>query len=289
MRYLLNYLKLIRIHHYLKNILVFLAIIFSGNLIQGEMVFKSIMGFLAFCFSASIVYIFNDIKDIEKDRSHPIKRNRPLAANTITIPQANITIVFLVLGIIIFLISGKILNYKAIVILSLYIIINIFYSMGLKEIPLVDIFILVFGFLLRVIFGSIIINTPISGWLYLTVMSISFFLGLGKRRNEVKKQGTESRTVLKYYSKDFLDKNMYMFLSMTIIFYSLWCVDQWTILRLGKEVIFTIPLVIFICMKYSLNIEGDSFGDPVDVLLKDKLLCILVVMYGILSLGIIYF
>ena len=154
-----------------------------------------------------------------------------------------------------------------------------------------DIAILVSGFLLRVLYGSEIMGIEISNWLYLTVISMSFYLGLGKRRNELVKstEGT-TRKVLQFYNHSFLDKNMYMCLALTITFYSLWSVDPLTISRIGNSNLFwTVPLVILICMKYSLTIEGNSDGDPVEVVFRDKTLLALILFFGVITMGIIYF
>ena len=159
------------------------------------------------------------------------------------------------------------------------------YTMKLKNIPLLDVTILALGFLIRVLYGGALINVEVSSWLFLTVLSISFYLGLGKRRNELKVQEKvgNTRNVLKYYNKEFLDKNMYMCLCMTIIFYSLWCQD------LNYEyIMWTVPLVILICMKYSLNIESNSSGDPVEVVFKDKVLIVLGLVYALSLIIILY-
>jgi len=175
------------------------------------------------------------------------------------------------------------------IIIITYILLNIFYSLGLKNIPLLDIVILVSGFLLRVLYGSEISSIAISSWLYLTVISMSFYLALGKRRNEIKKYGN-IRKVSQFYNQNFLDRNMYMCSGLTITFYALWCVDPATIaMHSTKNIIWTVVLVIIICMKYSLQVEGDSHGDPVDILLGDKTLLGLVVSYAVIVFIIIYF
>ena len=146
-----------------------------------------------------------------------------------------------------------------------------------------DIVILVSGFLIRVIYGGLIVNVEVSGWLYLTVMSAAFFFALGKRRNEIGvNDGT--RDVLKFYSREFLDKNMYVFLALLNTFYALWCLDS-----VNKDrLIWTVPIVLIICMKYSMDIEGDSDGDPIEVLFHDKALLILCAFYAAVLLAIIY-
>ena len=138
--------------------------------------------------------------------------------------------------------------------------------------------------------GFNVTGIEISKWLYLTIIAMSFYLGLGKRRNELLKQKGNSRKVLKYYNQGFLDKNMYMCLALTIAFYSLWSVDPITIERVSNtDLVWTVPFVILICMKYSLNIEGNSDGDPVEVVLKDKALLAMLAIYGVITVGIIYF
>lgn len=155
-------------------------------------------------------------------------------------------------------------------ILAIYFIINIAYSAGLKNVPLLDIVIIVSGFMLRVLFGGSIAHVDISYWMYLTVLSMSFFLALGKRRNEMIKVGNTARNVLKHYTIEFLDKIMYLCLGLTIVFYSLWTVSSSVVAQNGEYMIWTVPIVLLITMKYSMIIEGDSFGDPADVFFQIK-------------------
>ena len=284
-----NYLKLMRVHHYLKNVLIFLPLVFSQNLFNIDLLSKTIFGFLSFSILSSIFYVINDIQDVEKDRQHPTKCNRPIASGKISIKQGYIlAVIIAVVGIVLnYLACGS--NIKAWIFVILYVGLNFAYSMGLKNVPIVDITILVSGFLFRVLYGAAITSIDVSNWLYLTVIAMSFYLGLGKRRNELKTQGSKSRKVLKYYNHDFLDKNMYMCLGLTIVFYSLWCVDPSTISRYSNtNLVWTVPLVMIICMKYSLNVEGESDGDPISVILKDKKLIGLALLYIIIVLLIIY-
>jgi 4-hydroxybenzoate polyprenyltransferase len=284
-----KYLKLMRVHHYLKNVLIFLPLIFSQNLFDENLFKKTVFGLLSFSILSSIVYVINDIQDVEKDRRHSTKCKRPIASGAVSVKSAYILIVIIsIIGIILnYLACG--LSFKAWALVIMYIGFNFAYSMGFKNLPIIDITILVSGFLLRVLYGSAITNIEVSKWLYLTVIAMSFYLGLGKRRNELKTEGSKTRKVLKYYNHDFLDKNMYMCLGLTIVFYSLWCVDPITIQRYSNSnIVWTVPLVMLICMKYSLNIEGDSDGDPVSVLLRDKILIGMVLLYALILLFIIY-
>ncbi len=283
-----DYLKLMRVKHYIKNFLIFAVIIFSSNLFNLNMLFTNILNFVSFSLTCSIVYTINDIFDIEKDKKHPTKKNRPLASGKISKRNAYIfvLILFSFSSIINFLpcIFNK--DYSLLftyLCLYGYLIMNILYSIKLKHVPIVDIFILTLGFLIRVVYGSVSIGVSISNWMYLTVLAVSFYAALGKRRNEYIKNGSKSREVLKYYNKDYLNKFMNTFLTAAIVFYSLWANNMNSVFFL-----ISILFVIFILMRYSLIVEGDSFGDPVDVVLNDKLLFFSIITYGLYMGGVLY-
>ncbi len=283
-----KYFTLMRIKHYMKNILIFSVIIFSNNLFNTKMLFTNVFNFLAFSFMSSVIYIFNDICDMDKDKLHPIKKKRPLASGEIKKKNAYIFMIILfilssLLNFIPYLFYDKFSILYSYIILYLYLIMNILYSVKLKDIPIIDIFILVLGFIIRVVYGSVCVGISISNWLYLTVLSVSFFAALGKRRNEYIKNGSKSRNVLKHYNKEYLNKFINTFLTSSIIFYSLWANTMNSIWFLGS-----ILLVIFILMRYSLIIEGNSFGDPVDVLVSDKLLLLSIIVYGVYMGVVLY-
>lgn len=277
-----EYIKLMRPKHYIKNLLIFIPLIFSSNLFNLSILKNNILGFVCFSLLASIVYIINDINDCESDKKHPIKKNRPISAGKVSKTQAVILAIFLILIIVSIYLLGRI-NIISSILLVLYLLLNILYSLGLKNIPILDVLILVSGFVIRVIYGSLITNVITSNWLYLTIISFSFYLGFGKRRNEILKNKSNSRKVLMYYNKDFLDKVMYMFLGLFIAFYSLWSISV-----SSPYMIYTIFWVITISLKYSLDIEGESFGDPVDVLTNDKTLIVLCGLYGLTIFALLY-
>ena len=283
-----KYIKLMRIHHYIKNFLILVPLICSGQILDWEKLSKGTIAFISFCACSSIIYIINDIQDVEKDRKHPVKKNRPIASGKVKISQAYALIGVLIIVMLIF--NALVFRVNSSLFLIVYVILNLGYSKGWKNIPLLDICILVSGFVIRILYGGIVTDIQISNWLYLTVFSISFYFALGKRRNELKQnKGAETRTVLKYYSEAFLDKNMYMFLCLANVFYSLWSMDEKIVdSHGGKDLIFTVPIVLVITMKYSLNIEGDSDGDPVEVLLHDKALILLCFVYTVVMLVILY-
>ena len=287
-----KYLKLIRVKHWLKNILIFLPIFFSINILNLNYLKISSLAFIIFCLSSSIVYIINDIKDIEKDKNHPIKKYRPLASGKVTKNKAFIILLVLIIMNLL-LMTYLYININSVLVYLIpiiYIVINILYSFILKDIPIIDVGVIVLGFVLRVMYGGITTNIEVSKYLYLMIIFGAFFLAFGKRRNEILKNGSKSRKSLNIYNKEFLDKNMYVMLGLAIVSYTLWCVDKDTITRVGNDYLFwTIPLVMIILQLYSLNIEGNSHGDPIEVILSDKKLIFSGLIYVIIVFVLIYF
>lgn len=283
------YLKLMRVHHYIKNCLVFAALACSGQLFDLKKLLSGIAAFVAFCMVSSVVYIINDIRDKEKDRNHPTKCKRPIAAGTVSVKGACILAVVLV--VIAAVCNGLTFCVSSTLLLALYLVLNLAYSFGLKNIPIVDVTILVAGFLIRILYGAVVTGITISNWLYLTVIALAFYFALGKRRNELKQIGDgETRQVLKAYPINFLDKNMGMCLTLANVFYALWSMDETTTSFYGNNyLVLTVPIVLLITMKYSLDIEGESDGDPVEVLLHDKVLLALCAVYLATMFAILYF
>ena len=265
-----DYVNLLRLKHYIKNLLIFAPLFFSAQIFQVDKLM------------VTIVYIVNDIRDVEKDRLHPVKCKRPIAAGKITKSNACIiAVVLLIIAYAILIISKS--NWMIISLLSVYIIINLGYSLGLKNIPILDVALLSAGFLIRVIYGGMVADVIVSSWLYLTVIALSFYMGLGKRRNELRKiKSAETRKVMEQYSDDFLDRNMYMCLALGLVFYSLWAVER------ANNFMWTIPIVLLICMKYNLTLEGEAEGDPVSTLLASKSLLGVVAIYVVLAMVLIY-
>ena len=287
-----TYMQLLRVHHYLKNGLIFLPLLFSGSLFQVQLLIETVVGYISFCLIASSIYIYNDIQDIEKDKLHPLKKNRPIASGVISKKKATIV------GVIVFLLAlfiqlGGYLYFHnvgfiyATIIMLIYFVMNVFYSKGLKNIPIIDVMILAFGFVLRVLYGGALTDTEISNWLFLTVLSICMFAGFGKRRNEMIKNKSQSRKVLQEYMKNFLDKSMYLFLSLALVFYSLWCTNGFRFMETNL-LTYSVLFVIFIVLKYALTIEQDSYGDPIDVILKDKTLMVVSTIYIVYMVVAIY-
>jgi 4-hydroxybenzoate polyprenyltransferase len=291
-----DYAALLRVHHYIKNLLIFIPLFFSLGFFNARALVVSALGFVVFSILSSIVYVLNDIQDREKDRLHPTKRLRPLASGIISVHHARLAIGVLA-GVLVALVSllgameNRLTTWAAIGLLALYAALNIGYSYGLKNIPLVDITILASGYVIRVLFGALIIGSSISVWLYLMIIVGAYYLGLGKRRNEIAGpgKGSETRKVMRFYPHNFLDKNMYMCQALCVVFYALWSIDAATVQRLHTGAfVYTIPLFLIILLKYSLNIETASDGDPTSIVLHDKLLLLLCALYLAWAFCIIY-
>ena len=286
-----KYLELIRIRHWVKNLLVFLPLFFSGNILDFDKLLLGTMGCLVFCFLSSSIYIINDIVDLESDKIHPIKKNRPLASERVSKRKAYIvfaitSMLFILLGLYFYL---KVKNILIIIIPIVYLAVNILYSYILKKIPILDVMIIVFGFVLRVIYGGISTDIFVSKYLYLLIIFGSFFLAFGKRRGEYIKTDLKSRDVLNKYDRQFLDKNMYVSYTISLVCYILWCVDVDVVNTVGHDYLFwTIPLVMVIFQIYSLDIEKGSYADPVDVIFSNKVLLITVFIYVLVVTTLIY-
>lgn len=279
-----QYLRLLRIKHYIKNALVFLPLVFSREINTKTLIITSIAA-LAFCLVASSIYIINDIRDREKDARHSTKCNRPIASGAVSVANAVVMCSALaVIGLAAATWVSLHTSWGVMACVVIYLVLNILYSIKLKEVPVFEIAILASGFVLRTLYGGFAAQVEISNWLYLTILAGSFYMGLGKRRNEINVQGTsQTRKVLKKYNTRFLDRNMYMFLSLTIGFYSLWAVEQ------GSWMAWSVPLVMVTAMRYSLLVErSTSDGDPVEVICSDFPLMGMACSYGIYMLTALY-
>lgn len=273
-----KYIKLLRVKHYIKNLLVFAALVFSGQMQETGNLMTAFRAFCAFCLVSSTVYIINDVMDVEKDRLHPKKCQRPIASGQVPILTA--------VGIAVVLAAGAVAlscgSWTGVALILGYLGINIGYSMGLKNIPIVDICILTAGFVLRVLYGAVMTGISVSDWMYLTVLSVSMYLSFGKRRNELRNLGSaDTRKVLAAYPLSFLNQAMLMCLTLSNVFYALWSIE-------GEGRIFTVPIVLVTTLKYNLTVEGNSDGDPVEVLLHDRMLVMLCAAYAAVILLELY-
>ena len=283
---MVNILKEMRIKHWVKNCLTLLPLLCSGNFVHDhEATIKCFVGWIGFGFLASSIYVINDIVDCEKDKMHPKKKFRPIASGKMSIQSAvglAVSLVFLAIISNVMIGGSGQYAYSWFVFLAYYIV-NLLYSIGgLKKIPLLDIVLLVSGFLLRVLYGSIITEVPISMWLYLVVVSGAFYLGFGKRRNELDLADMNTRDVLRSYSADYIDKMLTVCMTLALTFYSLWCVETVDINNRTPLMYVTIPLLMIIFFLYTMILDSNSDGDPVDVILTNKKLLLLIISFVII-------
>ena len=284
-------IKQLRIKHYIKNLLIFLPLFFSGLIKSKRAVLLTLAGFAIFCFSASIIYIINDLADRKKDRNHSRKRKRPIASYMLKPYEAVVLASVLFAAVILMLIF--IFDFKFIIVLNVfaYIALNLIYSFFLKNYPILDVFALALCYLIRIYFGASIIGVGVSRWLYLTILSAALFMSYGKRRNEMLREG-DTRKVNAKYPAAFLDKMIYLCLAMCLVFYSLWAIS-FTIADFERINLIllhaTIPVVFFILMRYSYDIEKqDCSGDPIEVLLEDKFMIFMCVIFVVLAVLAMY-
>ncbi len=239
--------RLIRVHQWVKNLFVFVPLLFSLHLFNLFYFLQTLSAFIVFCFASSAIYVINDIVDIEADRAHPIKKNRPLPAGDISIPIAVITASFLL--VLVFW-SMIYFNNKFILLVVSFVVLNVLYSFWLKNVVLLDVFSIAAGFTIRVLAGAFAIQVPISSWLILTTMFISLFLGVMKRRSELalvsENSGTQSRKVLGQYSLSFADQMGTIAATGVIVCYAFYTVAPRTISIFNTErLIYTTPFVVF--------------------------------------------
>lgn len=288
---LINLIILIRPRQWLKNVFVFAAIIFAGQLLNFHLLFLNIIAFAAFCGVSGMTYIINDITDLEADRIHKKKRFRPLAAGELTINEAKIF--FVVIAILTTILCYRLgLYFSAVIII--YFIINLFYSVWIKEVVIVDVFFISFGFMLRVVGGAAAINVSISSWMILTTIFISLFLAISKRRAELSSVDTENierqRKVLRHYDIIFTDQMNTVAATGTIICYALYTVSEKATSTFHTDnLIYTTPFVIYGIFRYLYLIHKKNLGEsPEQIVTKDIPLIISIALWFLVSVFIIY-
>ena len=274
---LFSILTLIRVKQWVKNAFIFAPLVFANHFLVISSVEKSIYAFLFFCIASSIVYVINDMHDIENDKRHPTKsKKRPLASGALTLKDAQVILLFLIPTA---LISAYILPQVALVILA-YLILNLAYSKWLKHKPVLDIFSIATGFVLRVFAGAVAISVPISNWMFITTLCLALFLSSMKRRSELLQIGSDSRKVLDQYSPELISKYAEMSASGTLVFYSLYIVSE------QPQLIMSIPMVLFGIYRYwyiaSIADKGES---PSDIVLEDRQLQCAIFLWLALVIG----
>ncbi len=287
---LTSYLKLFRIPQWIKNVFVFVPLLFSQNLFKQDYTQITLAAFFVFCLTSSVVYIINDIIDVKSDKAHPIKQFRPIASGKISIKNAVIALIVLLLLIIF---SLQFFNFRFILAVASYFVLNILYSFFLKHIVILDVFSIAIGFMLRVLGGAFVIDVKISSWLILTTMFISLFLGIMKRHSEldlVRKDVNSTRKVLAQYSLNFADQMATIAAAGVIICYALYTVAERTVVVFGSDhLIYTTPFVVFGIFRYMYLVYMNKQGENTTKIMVTDVPMILTVILYIITTGLIIY
>jgi len=292
----------LRPHQWIKNLAIFAAIIFNGQLFNINLFCPTVLGLITFCLLSSASYLFNDIIDAPYDRLHPIKKSRPIACGNLKINTAfQYALLFLVTG----LISAFFLSNSFFIIALIFTVLHLFYSLILKKHALFDILGIAASFILRVYAGEVLTAYHIPIWLMLSVVFLSLFIASGKRRSEFVKRGSKTRPVLIKYQEKLLDFYLSTFANATLLCYSLFAftaqppifrekifqffLSNYPKILDRKWLMATIPFVILGIMRYAQMIYLAQSGEqPEKVLISDRLLLFTILGWGTTVIILIY-
>jgi len=281
----------LRPYQWIKNTLIFAALIFSGNLGNIGALQTSILAFLAFCMASSAIYLLNDIRDIKEDQLHPEKRHRPIAAGLIS--RTTATVMSIGLMVVSMWMALQMMNRWFDILLTVYLLMHISYSFGLKKIVILDIMIVAAGFVLRAISGAVVINVSASPWLVICTLMLALFVVLGKRRNELatlNRDARQHRISLSDYSEHLIDQMMSIVGAGAIVTYALYTVSAETVQRIGSNfLMLTTPFVIFGLFRYLYLVQQQKGGgDPTKIFWNDLQTIINVILWVSCAALIIY-
>jgi len=264
-------IKLIRPRQWVKNAFVYAPLIFTSEFVYAASVWKATLAALLFCIASSATYIINDIQDVEHDRRHPKKQfTRPLASGAVTVPVALVLLGLLYLT----LIAGWFVAPQVVMVIAAYMALNVAYTFVLKHQPVLDIFTIALGFVLRVYAGAKALDVPVSAWMFVTTLCLSLYLAAVKRRQELHQSGIEGRAVLQKYSVALVDRYAQIAAIGALLFYSMFVVAA------KPQLVVTIPLVLFGLFRYWYVVDQLDGGEsPTDALLNDVQLLVTVVLW----------
>lgn len=283
-------IRLLRPAHWVKNVFVLAPLVFAGQLSDPDALRDGLMAFGAFCLASSAVYVFNDIRDRAEDRLHPLKRHRPIAAGTVQVPTA------IAMGVTLAVVSLALaasLGRSFFTVLAVYLVLNQLYSAGLKHTVILDVMIVSFGFVLRVIAGGYAVNVQVSAWLLLCTFFIALFLAFSKRRHELillADDASGQRPVLSHYSPTFLDQMINVVTASTVVSYAMYAVSPETVEKFHtRDLVYTIPMVLFGIFRYLYLIyQKPSSRNPTEAILRDPPFLINILIWAAAALWIVY-
>jgi decaprenyl-phosphate phosphoribosyltransferase len=267
--------RLLRPQQWIKNLFVFGPLLFSGKFRFESSIESALVAFFSFCLVSSATYVFNDLNDVERDRRHPKKRFRPIASGQVSPFLASVMIGVLLVACATVSLAA---SWKLMLVLGAYLLLNIGYTLRLKQQPVIDIFCIAAGFVLRVVAGAIVLSVPLSSWMFVTTLCLALYLASLKRRQELlaMKSDSETRAVLKHYSISLVDRYAEMSAVGALLFYSLYVMND------GSRLVITIPIVLFGLFRYWFIVESKGEGEsPTDALVRDPLLIATIIVWSV--------
>ncbi|SDN30242.1 decaprenyl-phosphate phosphoribosyltransferase [Allokutzneria albata] len=280
-------LKAARPRQWIKNILVLAAPFAAGKVNNVDVLVDALIAFVAFSLAASAIYLVNDSKDVEADRAHPTKRNRPIAAGIVPVPLAFATAVLLLFGA---LGVSVLASWDLVIVIAVYEVVQLGYCFGLKHQPVIDMCIVASGFLMRAIAGGAATGVPLSQWFLLVTAFGSLFMVAGKRYAEIRlaeRTGAKIRKSLESYTASYLRFVWAIAAAMVIMTYGLWAFELNEQVKSAWSVVSMVPFVIAI-LRYAVDVDSGNGGEPEEIVLKDRWLQILGVAW-VVFLGIAYY
>lgn len=291
-----KYLKLLRVEQWVKNLFVFVPLFFSGNIKNVDLLSKSIFAFIIFSLAASVVYILNDYNDIEADRQHPEKRRRPLASGAISKSQAVIILIgIMILDIALVFLAQSYFHenlWKFAVIIGFYFVMNLAYTFKLKHVPIIDIFIIATGFVLRVLAGGYITGINISQWAILLTFVLALVLAIGKRRGELinAQVSGKTRKALDGYNVQFADIALSISVTLAILCYLMFTLSPEVQARFHERVFYTVIFVVFAFLRYlQQTLVYNRTESPTKIVYRDRYIQVTLILWVAAFLIQIYF
>lgn len=273
-----------------KNLFVLAPAVFGGLLLDERSAIRVGLALLAFCAASSAVYLINDLRDREEDRRHPLKKHRPLAAGTLTVPVAIAAVVVLAGGAA--AISAR-LGLSFALILGGYLLLNLLYTLWLKHMVILDVMSISMGFVLRVEAGGMASGVEVSRWLFLCTTFLALFLAFSKRRHEITllaEAAAGQRRVLDQYSPAFLDQMINVVTASSVVSYALYAVAPETVQKYNTyDLVYTIPMVLYGIFRYLyLMYQQPGERNPTEAILRDPPFLINIMLWGLAVFWIVY-
>ena len=291
-----KYLKLLRVEQWVKNLFVFVPLFFSGNITNADLLAKSIFAFIIFSLAASVVYILNDYNDIEADSQHPEKRRRPLASGAISKSKAIGILTGLVIADIALVFCAQLYFHQFLwkfgAIIGFYVLMNLAYTFRLKHVPIIDIFIIAIGFVLRVLAGGYITGISISQWAILLTFVLALVLAIGKRRGELinAQVSGKTRKALDGYNVQFADIALSISITLAIVCYLMFTLSPEVQARFHERVFYTVVFVVFALLRYlQQTLVYNRTESPTKIVYRDRYIQVTLLLWVATFLIQIYF